>query len=399
MLLGWKVSNVAIEDLTIDGAELNAGYGLAVFGMGTSFSDVAVRRVKACNVGGSAIAVAGGRQVIVEQCVGCGAKIGFEMGSPSEDYQVLHCTAYGCTNGALIFNPADQYNEAGNLRPRVIGGCYAGEGRATPVAMWDCWEALVAGVSATQGVTTNIQISSSHRGSITTPVGGGLIEGCLAEGSIGSAAGRWHRRFPGRRARLACSLIGNEECGVAAGPGEGGQVAVLGCMFRPGPRNVQRYAIVGYGTGVSLVAQGNLWRRSDAIAGAPIGFLGNPALRRRPLLPDRECRVQPGRLAECAGRTRFGRVHRQLPPLSGRSQRVWRRAARCAQARHSRPGGHGWARVRLYGAIGAWRGAGSGVSAIPSGPGSACRATPQRMPAQWSRMAHSACKRVACSIE
>jgi hypothetical protein len=275
MLLGWTVSNVAIEDLTIDGAGLNGGYGLAVFGMGTSFSDVAVRRVKACNVGGSAIAVAGGRRVTVEQCVGCGAKIGFELGSPSEDYQVLHCTAYACTNGALIFDPADQFNEAGNVRPRVIGGYYAGEGRATPIAMWDCWEALVAGVSTTQGVTTNIQVSSSHRPTITTPVGGGLIEGCLAEGSIGSEAGRYGiGAFQDCVRVVACSLIGNEECGVAAGPGEGGQVAVLGCIFRPGTRNTQRYAIVGHGTRVSLLAQGNLWQPGVASTG---GLLGNPA--------------------------------------------------------------------------------------------------------------------------
>ena len=81
-ILAWAASRVAIEDLTLDGAGLNAGYGVAIFGMGVSFADVYLRRVKATGFGGSAIAVAGGQRAIVEQCVGAGSKIGFELGSP-----------------------------------------------------------------------------------------------------------------------------------------------------------------------------------------------------------------------------------------------------------------------------------------------------------------------------
>ena len=33
-ILGWETSSVCIEDLTVDGAGLNAGYGIAIFGWG-----------------------------------------------------------------------------------------------------------------------------------------------------------------------------------------------------------------------------------------------------------------------------------------------------------------------------------------------------------------------------
>ena len=52
------------------------------------------------------------------------------------------------------------------------------------------------------------------------------------------------------------------------------KVAASCCTFRPGTRNTQRYAIVGHGTGVSLVAQGDLWQPGEASTG---GLLGNPA--------------------------------------------------------------------------------------------------------------------------
>jgi hypothetical protein len=274
-LLGWATSRVHLADLTVDGAGLNAGYGIAIFGLdygkGTAFSDVSLRRVKATGFGGSAIGIAGGQRVVLEQCVGMGSKIGFELGSPSMDYWVLHCTATGCTNGTLIFDPADQYNEAGNLRPRVVGGLYDGEGKASGVALWDCFEPMIVGVTARQGVTTNLQISLSHRETITTPVGGGLIEGCLAEGSVGSAAGRYGLGACQDGVRvIACSVTGNEDVGVLAAPGDGGQVGVYHCTFRAGPGDVQRYAVVPQGERVVLQAHGNLYDgRGD-------GFLGNP---------------------------------------------------------------------------------------------------------------------------
>ena len=271
-LLGWQTSRVCLEDLTVDGARLNAGYGIAIFGMGTSFSDVYLRRVKVTGFGGSAIGIAGGRRVTIEQCCGLNSAIGLELGSPSVDYQVLHCTACGCTNGTLIFDPADQYNEAGNARPRVVGGVYDGEGRASGVALWDCWEPALIGVTAVRGVTTNLQISSSHRPTITTPVGGGLMEACLAEASVGSAAGRYGIGACQDGVRvLGCSVVGNEDLGVLAAPDPGGRIGVFGCAFGAGEGDRQRYAIVPQGEGVALHAGSNLWDgRGD-------GFLGNPA--------------------------------------------------------------------------------------------------------------------------
>jgi hypothetical protein len=82
-ILGWATSRVSIEDLTIDGAGLNGGYGIAIFGMTTSFSDVFLGRVKATGFGGSAIAVAGEQRVVLEHCTGAGGTIGFELGAPS----------------------------------------------------------------------------------------------------------------------------------------------------------------------------------------------------------------------------------------------------------------------------------------------------------------------------
>jgi len=273
-ILGWATSRVRLEDLTVDGAGLNAGYGLAIFGLdygqGTAFSDVYLRRVKATGFGGSAIGIAGGQRVVLEQCAGLNSKIGFELGSPSVDYWVLHCTAAGCTNSTLIFDPADQYNEAGNLRPRVIGGLYDGEGKASGVALWDCFEPLIVGVTARRGVTTNLQIAPSYRETITSPVGGGLIEACVAEGSVGSEAGRYGIGACQDGVRVvACSVVGNEDVGLLAAPGDGGQVGVYHCTFRAGAGDVQRYALVPRGERVRLQAQGNLYDgRGD-------GFIGN----------------------------------------------------------------------------------------------------------------------------
>ena len=151
-ILGWETSNIAIEDLTFDGAGLNEGYGIAIFGMGTnSFRDVWLRRVKCVNFGVSALAVAGGERVVVEQCVTSGSKTGFEMGSPSKDYWMLHCTAFGCSNSTLIFNPGDHFNEMGNVNPHVVGGRYDGGGTATGVAMWDCWQPIISSVTGDGG--------------------------------------------------------------------------------------------------------------------------------------------------------------------------------------------------------------------------------------------------------
>ena len=259
-ILAWAASRIGIEDLTLDGAGRNAGYGVAIFGMGMSFADVYLRRVKATGFGGSAIAVAGGQRVVIEQCAGLASKIGFELGAPSADYLALHCTAYGCTNGTLIFDPADQYNEAGNLRPRVIGGLYDGEGKASGVALADCLDPVIQGVVARRGVTTNIQISSSYRKTITTPVGGGLIESCIAEGSVGSAAGRYGIGACQDGAQvIGCIIAGNEDVGVLAAPGDGGTVSVHDCAFRAGQGGVQRYAILPQGRGVALQAHGNLY--------------------------------------------------------------------------------------------------------------------------------------------
>jgi len=258
-ILGWQTSRVCIQDLTLDGAGLNAGYGIAIFGMGVSFSDVRLTRVKAINFGVSAIAVAGGERAALEHCVGANSKTAFEMGSPSKDYWVLHCTAYGCSNSTLIFNPADKYNEAGNLHPHVIGGRYDGEGVATGLAMWDCWEPMVIGVTAVGGVTTNIQVSESHRETIATPVGGGLIDACVAEAGVGSWAGKYGIGACQDGLRVSnCSVVGNEDVGVLVSPAAGEQVSVTGCTFRPGPEGRQQYAVAVRGEGVRLNAAGNL---------------------------------------------------------------------------------------------------------------------------------------------
>ena len=301
-MLAWESSRISIEDLTLDGAGLNAGYGIAIFGMKDAFAEVCLQRVKATGFGGSAIAVAGGRRVMIEQCVGINSKIGFEMGAPSEDYLVLHCTAYGCWNGTLGFNSADQFNEAGNLRPRVIGGLYDGEAKASGVALWDCFEAMVVGVVARRGVTTNIQISSSHRKTITTPVGGGLIEACVAEGSVASKAGRYGVGACQDGVRVVgCTIAGNEDVGVLAAPGKGGMVAVHQCTFRAGQREAQRYAIRAEGQQLALRASGNLYEGPEG------GFIANP-----------EALVVPGSLlSENSGFNPVGLVRAPQVPSSG----------------------------------------------------------------------------------
>jgi len=268
-LLGWQTFRVRIEDLTFDGAGLNKGYGIAIFGMGTSFHDVVVRRVRCLGFGGSAIGIAGGERVVLEQCATSGAKIGFELGAPSKDYWVLHCTAAECSNGTLILDPADQFNEAGNLHPHIIGGRYDGGGTASGVALWDCYEPVVIGVTALGGVTTNLQIAPSGRPTITTPVGGGLLLGCVAEGSHGSDAGRYGvGAFQDGVRVIGCSITGNEDAGVFARPGAAGQVIVSQCTFHRGSDGAQQYAIV-CGDGCALRASNN---QHD---GPPERFLGN----------------------------------------------------------------------------------------------------------------------------
>jgi hypothetical protein len=171
---------------------------------------------------------------------------------------VLHCTAYGCTNSTLNFDPADKFNEAGNVRPRVIGGFYDGAGKASGVVLWDCHEPLLLGVTARRGVTTNLQIARSEYPKCTTPVGGGLIEACLAENSVGSNAGRYGVGAGQDGVRVAaCSIVGNEDLGVVIAPGDGGRVSVQDCEFRAGKTNVQQYAIAVRGKDVSLRAHGN----------------------------------------------------------------------------------------------------------------------------------------------
>jgi hypothetical protein len=258
-ILGWATSRVSIEDLTVDGAGLNAGYGVAIFSMGTSFSDVFLRRVKATGFGGSAIAVAGGERVVLEHCVGIDSKIGFELGAPSQDYLVLHCTAYGCWNGTLVFDSADSSSQMGNVRPRVIGGLYDGEGKASGVALWDCFEPIIAGVTAVRGVTTNIQISRLGSAPIKTPVQGGLIEGCLAQGSGRSAAGAYGVGAMQDGVRVVnCTIVGNEDVGLLAAPPGGGSIGVYDCTFRPGDHETQRHAIAAQGQRVCVIARGNL---------------------------------------------------------------------------------------------------------------------------------------------
>ena len=269
-ILGWQTSRVCLEELTLDGGGLNRGYGLAIFGMGTSFADVLLRRVKSVNVGTSAIGVAGGERVTIEQCVAAGAKTGFEFGAPSKDYWVLHCTARNCSNSTLIFNPADHYNEMGNLHPHVIGGMYDGEGKAAGVVLWDCYEPIISGVTATRGVTTNLQIATSNRSTITTPVGGGIIESCVALGSVGSPAGRYGIGACQDGVRVTgCSVVANEDVGIVARPGDGGQVIVAHCVFRTGEQGRQKYGIVPGDRNVRLLATGN------AYDGPSKTFLGN----------------------------------------------------------------------------------------------------------------------------
>lgn len=260
MILGWQTSRVCLEELTFDGGGLNRGYGVAIFGMGTSFADVLLRRVKSVNVGNSAFGVAGGERVTIEQCVAAGTQTGFELGAPSKDYWVLHCTARDCSNSTLIFNPADHYNEMGNLHPHVIGGTYDGEGTASGVALWDCFEPIMSGVTATRGVTTNLQIASSNRSTITTPVGGGIIQSCVAMESVGSPAGKYGIGACQDGVRvIGCSVVANEDLGIVARPGDGGQVIVAHCVFRTGEHRRQKYGIVPGDRNVRLIATGNAY--------------------------------------------------------------------------------------------------------------------------------------------
>ncbi len=273
MILAWDESRIGIEDLTIDGQGRHRGYGVAIFKLGPdwdSYSDVLIRRVRSMGVSGSAFGICGGRSVVVDQCLAQDCAIGYELGGATRDYCVLHCTARSCTNGTLIFTQADRFSEAGNLYPRIIGGVYDGGGAASGVALWDCWEPVVIGVTALRGRTTNIQIASTHRESITTPVGGGVIEACLAEDSAGSDAGRYGvGAFVDGVRVVTCTLSGNEDVGVSVRPDAGGQVLVADCTFREGGRKAQKHAIAAEGKGIALHATGNLYQgpRESFLAG------------------------------------------------------------------------------------------------------------------------------------